>query len=361
MMTDRNDADAYLRPDLRALAPYGSEGGGAACAVKLDANERPRDLPPALKERILTRLREMPFNRYPEASGLSLRQAIATAHGLSVDMVQLGCGSSEILQALCLALAGPGRAVVYAAPSFSMYPVYAAVAGSRAVPVPLGADFALTPAAAVAAVRQAGPGVVLLCNPNNPTGLAVPLAAIEEIAAAVSVPVVVDEAYYEFYGETALPLLARYPHLAVTRTFSKAYGLAGARVGYLLAAPALCRAVARVLLPYHVNALSLAAAEAVFADQAVMQAAVAEVTAERQRLAAALAALPGVAVYPSRTNFLLVRVPPAAQVAAQLAARGVAVRAFGGVPALADCVRVTVGTAAENERLLRAWRDIAGR
>lgn len=360
-MTDTAVGEGYLRSDLRGLAPYGSEGGGAACPVKLDANEPPRDLPPAIKERILTRLRELPFNRYPEASGLALRQAIAVAHGLSPEMVQLGCGSSEILQALCLALAGPGRAVVYPTPSFSMYPTYAAVAGSRAVPVPLGADFAFSPADVVAAARQAGPGVVLLCNPNNPTGQAVPLAAIEAVVAAVDAPVVVDEAYYEFHGETALPLLARYPHLVVTRTFSKAYGLAGARVGYMLAQPALCQAVARVLLPYHVNALSLAAAEAVFVDQPVMQAAVAEITAQRQRLAEALAALPNCTVYPSRTNFLLVRVPDAAAVAVQLAARGVAVRTFAGVPSLAGCLRITVGSAAENDRLLRLWRDLAGR
>lgn len=352
--------DKFLRADLQALQPYASEGGGTGCAVKLDANERPRDLPPAVKERILNRLRELPFNRYPEASGAALRQAIAAANGVTPDMVVLGCGSSEILQALCLALAGPGRAVVYPVPSFSMYPIYAAVAGSRAVPVPLGDDFALDGTAVVEAARRAGPSLVMLCNPNNPTGTAVPLAEIEKVVAALDCLVVVDEAYYEFHGQSALPLLDRYANLAVTRTFSKAYGLAGARVGYMLAAPALCQAVARVLLPYHVNALSLAAAEAVFADQTAVAAAVAEVTAERERLAEQLAALPGCTVYPSRTNFLLLRLPDARKVAAALAARGIAVRTFSGVPSLADCLRVTVGTAGENDRLLRALRDSVG-
>ncbi|QDR81495.1 histidinol-phosphate transaminase [Sporomusa termitida] len=338
------------RAGLEALQTYSV--ADTDWAIRLDANERPTDLPPAVKARIIERLGLLPFNRYPEISAQSLKAVIAAEFGLQAANVLIGNGSSEILEALCFAYGGAGRSIVYPSPSFSMYGIYAKLADSQPVPVALQADYTLDADKMLTAAEQAAAGVILLCNPNNPTGTVMPPEQIEYIAANTRSLVVVDEAYHEFYGRTAVSLLGKYPHVAVARTFSKAYGLAAARVGYLLASEAVAGTIGKVLLPYNINALTLITAETVFGMRREFAGSLAETSRERERLTAALGAVAGIHVYPSQTNFLLVKSEQAPELVARFRRRGIGVRDFSAAPGLAGCIRIGVGTPAENDAVL---------
>ncbi|HWR07702.1 histidinol-phosphate transaminase [Sporomusa sp.] len=340
------------RSGLESLQPYSV--AEVNWSTRLDANERPTDLPPAVKAKVIERLRALPFNRYPEISAQSLKAVIAADFGLTASNVLIGNGSSEILEALCYAYGGAGRSIVYPSPSFSMYGIYAKLADSQPVPVALNTDYTLDADKMLAAAKQAAAGVILLCNPNNPTGIVMPPEQVEYIAANTRSLVVVDEAYHEFYGKTSVALLSKYPHVAIARTFSKAYGLAAARVGYLLANAEIAGTIGKVLLPYNVNALTLITAETVFGMRQEFAGSLAENSSERERMTAALGAVAGLTVYPSQTNFLLVKSDNAAALAARLSASGIGVRDFSTAPGLTGCIRIGIGTPAENNAVLEA-------
>ncbi|MDR1702491.1 MAG: histidinol-phosphate transaminase [Sporomusaceae bacterium] len=325
--------------------------------VKLDANECAEDLPPEVKERVLAKLAELPFNRYPHISALDLRQQIAAEFGLGADNVLLGNGSSQLLQALCFTFADSERSVILHAPTFSMYNIYARLADSRAVSVETDAEFSLDRAKILAAAKKETAGLIILCNPNNPTGTVTAQADLEYIVKNAPCPVVIDEAYQEFYGVSSLNLLEKYPHLIIARTFSKAYALASARVGYILASAEVIAAVAKVIMPYNLNALSLSTAATVLEMKDRFSGRIAQIVNERQKLAAALATIDGIKIFPSQTNFLLIKMDSAAegnQLAAYLAEQGISVRNFANAPHLTGCLRITIGTGAENNALLAA-------
>lgn len=340
------------RPGLETLKPYSVEE--INWPIKLDANERATDLPPAVKARVIEKLRALPFNRYPDISALPLKTVIADGFGVTAANVLIGNGSSEILEAICYAFGGAGRSIVYPTPSFSMYGIYAKLADSQPVPVELNADYSVDADKLLAAANKAAASVILLCNPNNPTGTIMPAEQIEYIVANARSLVVVDEAYHEFYGESSVDLLGKYANVAVARTFSKAYGLAAARAGYLLAPAEIAQTIGKVMLPYNVNALTLATAEVVFTMRQEFAASLAENNSERERMTAALSAVPGITVYPSQTNFLLVKSDNAAALVTRLNDRGIGVRDFSTAPGLAGCMRIGVGTPAENNAVLEA-------
>ncbi len=340
------------RIGLETLKPYSVEE--INWPIKIDANERPTDLPTAVKTKVMEKLAALAFNRYPEISAQSLKTSIGAAYGLTAANVLIGNGSSEVLEALCFAFSGAGRSIVYPTPSFSMYGIYAKLADSRPVPVELNADFSLDADKLLATAAQTQAGVVLLCNPNNPTGTVMPEDQVEYIVANTKSLVVVDEAYHEFYGSTSVGLLKKYPNVAITRTFSKAYGLASARVGYLLAGEEIAKTAGKVLLPYNVNALTLATAEIVFSMRPGFADSIAENSRERTRMAAALGAISGITVYPSQTNFLLIKSENAAVIVSRLSERGIGVRDFSTAPGLRGCIRIGIGTPAENNAVLEA-------
>ncbi|MDR3566129.1 MAG: histidinol-phosphate transaminase [Negativicutes bacterium] len=344
-----------LREGLETLKSYSIEEGD--WAVKLDANECADNLPALVLQQVAERLAALPFNRYPEITQYGLRQQIAASLGLTAENVAIGNGSSQLLQALCYIFGGPGRKLLFPHPSFSMYSIYAKLADAQPVLVELEPDYSLPPEKVLAAIRREKPHLVVLCNPNNPTGTVMPLAAVEAVVAGSDCPVVVDEAYCEFHSESAVGLLAKYSNLIVARTFSKAYGLASARVGYALASVEITAALSKVLLPFNINMLSLTAASVVFAARDQFAGPIARTVAERESLAKALAILPGFQVYPSATNFLLIKTAAAPELAAGLAAKGICIRDFSKAPGLEGCLRVTVGTAAENDAFLAAVRD----
>lgn len=342
---------ADCRPGLNELPTYSV--AEREWEIKIDANESNFNLPPLVQERLINRLAGLAFNRYPDIGMKGLKEQIARNFQLSSDNVLIGNGSSEILEKLFHAYGGGGRSIVFPAPSFSMYDIYAKLSESKAVPVQLESDYSLRPDKVLAAARDSAAKLIVLCTPNNPTGNAMEEQDIEYIAQQAGCPVVVDEAYIEFHGRSAVGLLNRYANLMIARTFSKAYGFASARVGYLIAAADIVAMLGKICMPYHVNALSLAGAEIIYQMRGEFAPYIQQTIDERRRLAAVLAELPGVTVYPSVTNFLLVKFTQAARVAAALAEHGVGVRDFSSVPGLIDCLRISIGTAAQNDRVLK--------
>ncbi|MDI6906070.1 MAG: histidinol-phosphate transaminase [Thermoanaerobacterales bacterium] len=349
-----SEVTALLRETLRELVPYRVPVHKGV--VKLDANENPYDFPPAVREAILGAVETALFTRYPDAAAEELREALAGYASVGPEQIMVGNGSDELILDLLLAF-GTGRRVVIPVPTFGMYRLHAVIAGAEPVLLPrreLG-----LPVDAETLVRAAeGAAMVILCSPNNPTGDLLPWDTLVAVLERTGAVVVVDEAYYEFAGDTALPLLDRYPRLVLLRTFSKAFGLAGLRVGYMLGAPEMIGAVWRVKQPFNVNTFSQLAAVQVLRHRELFAGRIAEIGAERERLYEALREVPGVCALPSRANFILFNTPrPARDVYDGLLARGVLIRSMDG-PHLPRFLRVTVGRPEENRLFITALREV---
>jgi len=344
-----------MRPPLRELVPY--QVAVYPGVIKLDANENPYPFPAAIRDAICAALDGEAFTRYPDGAAQALREALARYAGLAPGNVLVGNGSDEIILNILLTF-GTGRQVVIAAPTFGMYRLHSLVAGAEPVEVPRGTDFAVEPSALLAAARARGAAMIILCSPNNPTGNVTPLADIERLLQEFAGLVVVDEAYAEFSGTSAAGLVSRCPRLVLLRTFSKAFGLAGLRVGYMLAGEDVVQAVWRVKQPFNVNTFSQLAALAVLNARDVFQERIEAICRARDELYKGLEELPGVTAFPSRANFILFRTPlPAAEVYHGLLRRGILIRNVDG-PLLPGCLRVTVGRPEENARFLEALADV---
>ena len=338
---------------LQAYDPHKRPGH-----VKLDANEFPYTLPEVVREAILRALAEVDIKRYPDPDAERLRQAIGAWLGIDPAMMLLGNGSDEVIQMLLMACGRPDGTVLTPAPTFSMYGIAARVLDQRPVEVPLTKEWRLDVPAMRAAMERERPAVTFIATPNNPTANRFDDAAVRELIEASPGVVVVDEAYHPFSGQTFLPLLKTNPHLIILRTFSK-IGLAGLRVGILLANPELIVQINKVRAPYNLNVYSQVAAEVVLAHWPLIAPQIQEILHERQRLCERLASFPGVTVYPSDANFLLVHFAMGgAKVWEALGAQGILVRRYGDASGLQDCLRITVGTPAENAILHTALQDI---
>ncbi len=342
------------RAGFAALKPYSFVPPSSD--VFLDANENPYAMPQVVREKVLERLGDLAFNRYPQIDACALRSALAV--GLNVDLakVQVGNGSSELLTACCHAFGGAGRKIAYPYPSFSMYEVYVRLSDSTPCPYQLTEDFSLDVAGLKDFFAREKPSVLIICNPNNPTGNLARVEQLKEVLAVADCLVLVDEAYMEFADQSLLPSLAEYKNLVVLRTFSKAYGLASSRVGYMVSDnEGIIKTVGKVLLPYHVNALSLAVAQVVYEQRAVYEKIIKELIGQRGSLAESLKDM-GLKVYPSAANFVFFSVagsPEQGQrLSGFLAGEKISVRDFSSHPALAGGIRLTVGTAEENAKVL---------
>ena len=348
-----------FRRDVRALAPYTLEE--PELPVKVNQNESPWDWPEELKARALSELGRLPFHRYPPFRDRILREALAERFGLDPRGILVGNGSNELLQTLFTACLGPRRTLLLPEPTFSLYRQMALLSRGRAVAVPLSEAFAYDGRALLEAVRREEPAVVLLCSPNNPTGTVAPPDLVLDLCRACRGIVAVDEAYGEFAGgEGTVSLLLRGArNLVVLRTFSKAWGSAALRLGYLLAPPEAAREIAKALLPYNVSPLTASLGAAALREGDLFEERVRRLKASRERLFRELGALPGVEVFPSGGNFLLVRLGERArEVYLRLKERGILVRDVSAAPRLAGCLRFTVGSEGENGALLRALGEI---
>lgn len=357
------DPSVLVRADLRGLVPY--DARVPPHVVKLDANENTHDFPPAVLDGIwqeVTREVEkgQAFNRYPDAMADVLRDKLADLWRVDPACIMAGNGSDELILNLMLTFGSGGR-VIITTPTFSMYGVHARVAGAAVQEVPRRDNFSLDEESLLREAASPEVKVIVICNPNNPTGNAVlpeRVAAVLENSRAV---VVADEAYGEFGGESCIPLLGRYPNLVVLRTFSKAYSLAGLRVGYLLASARIIEQLMKVKQPYNLNAFSQVAARVVLEHLPVFRARVEEILRDRAALYERLASLPGVEVFPTEANFILFRTfMPAEQVYKGLLEGGVLVRNVSG-PLLPDCLRVTVGRSDENRFFLGHLERVLGK
>jgi histidinol-phosphate aminotransferase len=348
---------SLIRGDLLALSAY--HVPDASGMVKLDAMENPYPLPAGLVSELGALLGSAPINRYPEADARTLKAAIRTALGVPANCdILLGNGSDEIIQLLALAVAKPGAVLASVEPTFVMFRMIATFTGLRYASCPLRADFSLDVDAVLRLLEAERPAVMFLATPNNPTGNAFARADIERIAAAAPGLLVVDEAYYAFGDTSHLELAARLPNVLVMRTFSK-LGMAGLRLGFLVGASGWLEQLDKLRLPYNVNVLTQLAATRLLENYPALAAQASAIRADRGGLADALRALPGVVVFASDANFLLFRIPRAAAVFDALVARRVLVKNVSRAhPLLADCLRVTVGTPAENARFIAALHEV---
>jgi histidinol-phosphate aminotransferase len=345
--------DQLIRPEVLAMSAYAV--ADSAGMVKLDAMENPFALPDALRRELAQHLAAVELNRYPEPNPEALRELIVRTMNVPSGMdVLLGNGSDDLIQVLTLALARPGSALMYPAPTFVMYSMNATFCGMKAIAVPLREDFSLDADDFIARMRVEKPALVFLAYPNNPTGVLYPQADVERVIAAAPGLVVLDEAYHAFAGKTFMDKLPTYPNLVVLRTVSK-LGLAGIRLGYLAGRPEWLRELNKVRQVYNVNVLTEAVARFALERIDVFEAQAAEIRAERTRLGAALRAFSGVTVFPSEANFFLVRVPDALRTYEGLRRQGVLVRTLH--PGLANCIRITVGTPGENRILINALKE----
>ncbi|AON56434.1 histidinol-phosphate transaminase [Herbaspirillum seropedicae] len=346
-----------IRPVVRGWQSY--HVPSAEGMVKLDAMENPYLLPAELREQLAQRLAALELNRYPVPAYTALKAAICKRLGVPAGYdVLLGNGSDELIALLSVACAQPGRTILAPEPGFVMYGVSAKMAGLEYVGVPLRADLSLDLPAMLAAMEAHKPVITWLGYPNNPTGTLYEMADVLRIveAAAPYGLVVVDEAYQPFAASTLMPALPQHNNLVLMRTVSK-LGLAGIRLGYLSAAPALLRELDKVRPPYNVNVLTEAAALFVLEHLDVLQAQAARLRQARSALAAELAALDGVQVFPSAANFLLIRVPGADKVCASLLAHRVLVKNAGRMHVLLqNCLRITVSSDEENAMFLAALK-----
>jgi histidinol-phosphate aminotransferase len=352
-------ADLPVRPELVGQQPYGAPQ--LDVPVCLNVNENPYPPSPHVITEIATAVAEAArfLNRYPERDAQALRTDLADylGHGLTGDHIWAANGSNEVMLHVLLAFAGPGRMVLSFAPTYSMYPEYARDTHSGWTTFPRSDDFTIDPDAAVGAVREVRPDVVLITSPNNPTGTAVDLDVIARVCDVAPGVVVVDEAYYEFARTgtaSALTLLPRYPRLAVSRTMSKAFAFAGGRLGYLAATPAFVDALRVVRLPYHLSVVTQAAARVALAHAGEMLAAVGQLRAARDDIAAWLAKA-GLDVADSDANFVLFgRFADRHAVWQALLDRGVLIRETGPN----GWLRVSAGTPAEMASFKAALTDV---
>ena len=363
------------RDDLRELSGYHSPQ--VSVEVRLNTNESPISPPREFVEAVASAVRDVQWNRYPDRTATALREDIAALHGVSADNVFVANGSNEVLQSLLLAYSGAGRKVVTFEPTYQLHSHIARIAGATVVNGRRNPDFTLDAAEVARVCKQHSPSVTFLCSPNNPTGLA---ESKESIRAAVDETpgiVLVDEAYAQFSPQTALGLVREDARVAVSRTYSKTWSMAAARLGYLIAPKWLVADLEVVALPYRVDALKQAAGRAALRFVSHMEHAVRDVVAQRERLVAAMTKMP-LTVWPSQANFILFRpnvpmVNPASATSGSsnsgsstsgggagralwqaLLDQSVLVRDCSSWDGLTDCLRVTVGTPAENDRFLAA-------
>jgi histidinol-phosphate aminotransferase len=340
--------DLPLRDDLRGKIPYGAPQ--IDVPVRLNTNENPYPPSPALVGDLAEAVRKVSgeLNRYPDRDAVELRTALAgyLGHGLTTEQVWAANGSNEILQQILQAFGGPGRLALGFEPSYSMHPIITTGTGTEWIRASREEDFSLDPGKAVAAIEEHRPDVVFVTSPNNPTGTAQPLETVEAILEAAPGMVVVDEAYAEFAREgtpSALTLLPRHPRLIVTRTMSKAFAMAGTRLGYLAAHPAVVQALLLVRLPYHLSTLTQTAALVALRHRDELLGTVDELRRERDATVEWLRGK-GLTVADSDANFVLFgRFPDRRAVWEALLARGVLIREVGPP----EWLRVSIGTGEE--------------
>ncbi len=344
------------RLELGALKPYLPLEEDAQ--VVLSANESSYNLPQTLVDEVKEKLGSFTFNRYPDALASGLRKQIATVYGVSADNVVLGNGSDELIQCLLLAYGACGRSVFTFEPTFSMYNIISQTVGTKVYRFERTDLFDVDVAKAIEAAKDFEPALIFLCSPNNPTGNPISNEDIESFLKQTGALIVIDEAYAEFSGQTVTSLINTYPNLVVLRTFSKAFSLAGLRIGYMLASSEVIKNVLKVKLPYNCDAFSQMVASLVLKRKDILKPQIEEIISERDRTFVELKEINGINPCPSAANFILIKTEKEASfVWKKLLEAGVLVRGFSE-PRLRDYLRITIGTGEENDIVLKTLKGI---
>ena len=351
----------WIKPSVRSLGAYTLRPYEPR--IKLNQNESPYDVPDPLKRRIAERLKDRPWNRYPPFVASNFIQAVSEATRWPSDGILVANGSNELIQAILAVTVGAGTTVVIPEPTFTLYRLMTEVHAGAVASVPLTDELRFDVDAIVRSARETGAAVVVLCTPNNPTGCWLTEDEILRIHDDTDALILLDQAYVEFGGFEAIPLLEGRPRLVVLRTFSKAMALAGLRAGYMLAHPALAAEVHKAKLPYNVNFFTEVAAAEVLRARDLLAPNVARIRAERDRLLRELPSIPGIRVFDSAANFVLFRVDAPEITHTQLFDRllkdhGILVRDVSKYAMLERCLRVNAGTPDETGAFLDALRSI---
>lgn len=360
-ISDVESALRHVKPSVRTLGAYTLRPYEPR--IKLNQNESPFDVPDEIKDRIHAALAGRPWNRYPPFVASNFIQAVSEATRWPADGVLVANGSNELIQSVLAVVVAPGVSVVIPEPTFTLYRLMTEVNGGTVVPVPLDGDLRFDVDAILHAARETRAAVVVLCSPNNPTGAALTREEIQRVHDGTDALILLDQAYVEFGGYDAIPLLEGRPRLVVLRTFSKAMSMAGLRAGYMLAHPALAAEVNKAKLPYNINFFTEVAAAEVLRSREVMHGLVCAIAGERDRLYEEMRMVPGIHVYPTAANFLLFRVEAPGITHGEVFRRlleeyGVLVRDVSGYPLLERCLRVNAGTREENDVFLEGLRTI---
>lgn len=335
------------QPKLAGIVPYDPKYLPAK--QYLSANENPSNAPEEVQLEIRKALRDFSFNRYPDPLANDLRDMIAEANGLSRENVLLGNGGDELLFNIALAWGGPGRKFLNVPPTFSVYEANANLTGTETVNIKRLPNFDIDEEAVLARVAEGDIDYVIITSPNNPTGKMANEAFLRKLLDTTDALVMVDEAYFEFSRFTMRPYLEQYENLVILRTFSKAFSLAGVRLGYILANESVIREFIKVRQPYSVDAVSQVIGCAVYKNRALFEKGIEAIIEQRGILIDRLRTLPGVEAFDSDSNYVLVRMDGADAVWQKLYDAGVLVRDFSHAPLLENCLRVTVGSAEEND------------
>ncbi len=346
------DLQKLCREDLQHLQPY-KPNPVAEGILKLDANESPFDLPLAIKAEIQSLIGQELYNRYPDPQAERMIGAIAQYVGLNPEQLIAGNGSDELILNLMLCF---GKMVLAAVPTFSMYRIHAQIAQARFLGVDRKANYEVDFELLLEEAKRTSASLIFICSPNNPTGNAVEKAKVEKLLTETEALVVIDEAYIEFGGESCISLLEQYPNLIILRTFSKAFGLAGMRVGYLAADPTVIQELQRIKQPFNINNYSQIAVYAALQHQDLIEQQVRIIQSGRDELQLQMQqlAMMGIKTYPSSANFILFEAyQEAGELSEALRQRGVLIRNISG-RGLENCLRVTVGTPEQNTAFLEA-------
>ena len=348
-MTD--NLKQWIRPELLGEPAY--RVPAPVVETKLNQNESAWDWPAEIKREVAGELANIPWNRYPPPAGSQLGTKLAESLQVQPEQLVFGNGSNEILQALATLTLSPGDTLCTLKPSFAVYPLLASWRGAALDSSPLDDDFQVSVADLLARSRRAK--LTILCNPNSPTGSLLPLDAIAQIVASATGLVVIDEAYVQYAGVTALPLMDDYPNLVVTRTFSKAFALAGFRLGYGVMSAALAEQLSKALLPFNLDAPTAITAGLLLDHQDWVRDRAAEIITERKWLIHRLNAIAGATALPSHSNFFLLKTELGPQETYHgLLNAGILVRDVSGYAGCQNYVRITVGRPDENRRLVAA-------
>ncbi len=341
-------------PRLADVVPYDPKYLPAQ--AMLSANENPSNVPEEVRRDVMKRLKELDFNRYPDPLATELRQMIADANGLEKENVLMGNGGDELLFDIALAYGGEGRTFLNLPPTFSVYENNAHITGTDVVNIPRKADWSIDEEAVLERVAQGGIDYIIVASPNNPTGQLAGEDFMVKLLESTDALVMADEAYFEFSRFSLRPYLATYPNLLILRTFSKAFSLAGVRMGYILGAPEVITEFVKVRQPYSVDSVSQAIAACVYSHRERFEHGIEQIIEQRGAVFDALSTMDGITPYPSDANYLLFHVDDvdAAQVWQRLYDKGILVRDFSS---LNNCLRVSIGSAAENQSFVQALSE----